>query len=194
MTIDTHIGERLFLFNYSLIMISQTNSIGWYLDKKLKWNTITEQQILAKYPIRIDRDYHGCGIYNSMTLFAFVNNLDDYLKLCHSISNIEFHTEEQNNILHETIKNPNEICLYTILDLLPDRICYKLANEYNNHKCKPIEYTASGTAFSALAKYTEFTGDILFNCMKHSFEIQRIINESFNISNTSENHLNPNYY
>lgn len=158
--------------------ISGYNIIGWSLRNKVNIDNISD--IMAVYDVKVDADYHGCNIYHEMSLFTFITDIDLYLKLLHKITDFKSKTIKNNNILHETVMNPNPQCLYTLIDLLPDELVYELANEKNNSNNLPIELTNSQYIFARLYDYTEMTDEILSTCMNNSFTIKNLIIKEFN--------------
>lgn len=130
-------------------------------------------ELSKSYYIVVDRDYHGRKIYEPISLFTFLTDLEAYMILIHRFDeNIISYVDSNNeNILHLTAKNANPECLETLLNIIPDSYLFELSNSKSNFGYYPIELINNVDLFKRMLCYTKMDYRKLLKCMSNSSEI-----------------------
>lgn len=152
----------------------------WTLTSDVDIDNDSIDHLSKNFNIRVGRDYHGCGCYESQSLFTFITDTDKIKKLLKRFEDklLSYHDNDDSfrgNILHNVIINPNKDCYYILKNMLTvDELCM-LANEENKRGKKPIECTYHLELFKDLLKYTSLTPDKLVKCMSNKSIIAKYI-------------------
>lgn len=150
---------------------------------------LDDLETLSKtFYVPIDQDYHGRRIYEPVSLFTFITDLETYAALVHRFDEtiISYTNSDSENVLHLTAKNPNPECMSYILDIIPDNYIINLANKRSRFGYYPIELTNDVDTFKRMISYTKMDYKKLLNCMKNSYQIAQHVCEIYQSTIESE--------